>query len=125
MRHLLLGVLIAACANQPSRLDKSASDPWTASPKSTDDKDDKPSGFDLKGALAKMAESIKKPGPYEAPEKSASFDETKPHCGLLGVHGAVVEREGFSLTGDRGTELRTLVERLRELAKDDKLAGLL
>ncbi len=130
-RHLLWCVLLASCADHPSRLDKTTSpppagDPWTATTTASgDDKDDSKPGFDLKGALAKIGDSIKKPGPYEAPEQSKDFDASKPHWGVLRVHGSVVEREGFSLMGGRGTELRTLIERLRELAKDDKLTGLL
>ena len=29
--------------------------------------------------LEKLQSSLEKPGPYEAPEKSADFDDTKPH----------------------------------------------
>ena len=130
-RFLVLASLLA-CADHPSKLDHafdrvraSSGDPWSARPaaKPSDDDDGK-GGFDLQGALAKIKDGLEKPGPYEAPEKSADFDATKPHWGLLAVHGAIVEREAFSFTGGRGTELLTLVDRLRELAKDDKLTGI-
>lgn len=127
--------LLTACPRNPSRLEKvdardKADDPWATSTKvSTETRDDKSdnglSGVDLKGMLTKVAEAIEKPGPYEAPESSADFDEAKPHWGVLKVSGGIVERETFSLTGGRGTELRTAIDRLRGLAKDDKLTGLL
>jgi protease-4 len=131
--------LLAACnSNAPSRLDKvvaekgpgNASDPWSSSgltkPTTRDSNDDDGalSGVDLKGMLEKLQESLEKPGPYEAPEKSKDFDETKPHWGVMKVHGGIVEREAFSWRGGTGTELRNVVARLRALAKDDKLTGL-
>src|SRR5882724_11562867 len=106
MRHVLLCLALTACADHPSKLDNaSKTDPWTAG--SDKDKSDKPA-FDLKGILAKVGESIKTPGPYEAPEKSKDFAEGKPHWGVLGLHGGIVEREAFTLRGGGGTELRTL-----------------
>jgi protease-4 len=135
--HLCCALLLASCATQSSPPGKEApaggskptGDPWSAS-KSGDDKDkdkdkDSDGSFDLKSALGKIAESISKPGPYEAPEKSKDFDEAKPHWGVLKLDGDIVERQALSLTGGRGTELRTLIERLRELAGDDKLTGVL
>ena len=138
-RHsLALSLLaLAACPSNPSKLDKleakgRADDPWAASTsKIEDDKQDDDGGgaldgVDLKSMLSKVAEAIEKPGPYEAPEKSADFDETKPHWGVMKMSGDIVEREAFSLTGGgRGTELRTEIDRLRALAKDDKLTGLM
>lgn len=138
-RSLVAVSLLAACSSQPSRLDgvadkpkdKSASDPWS-SPAKVDDKksDDKDGGgtlggVDLKDLLSKVGEAIEKPGPYEAPEKSGDYDEAKPHWGVMRVSGSIVEREAFSLTGGgRGTELRTAIDRLRALAQNDKLTGL-
>jgi protease-4 len=82
--------------------------------------------FDLQGMLERIKESIDTPGPYESPKQSKDYDEAKPHWGVLGLAGSIVEREAFSLTGGgRGTELRTLATRLRELAKDEQLQGLL
>lgn len=136
---LALSVLVG-CPSQPSHLDKveakaKPNDPWSTSPsKVPGDQGDKAAssddsglgGFDLKGALTKIAEAIEKPGPYESPEKSSDFDEAKPHWGVMKLSGGIVEREAFSLTGGgRGTELRTAIDRLRGLAKDDKLTGLL
>ena len=142
VRFALLVATLAACGKPATLLDdklspgaaSSANDPWGAGAGATED-DDKPSagtgtlgGFDIPSMLSKVTESIKKPGPYEAPEKSSDFDADKPHLGVLELGGAVVEREAYSFSifgsGGRGTELRKLIDRLRELAKDDKLTGL-
>jgi len=75
--------------------------------------------------LAKIAENLTRPGPYEAPTQSPDFDEAKPHWGMLALGGAIVERQALSLSGGHGTELLALTQRLRELASDDKLTGLI
>ena len=134
---LCCAVVLGSCA-EPSRLDHasgsssgsagSAADPWSApSGKDAHGKSDR-GGFDptdLKGAFARIASGLAKPGPYEAPEHSAKFDEAKPHWGVLALSGEIVERSALSWSGSRGTELRTLIDRLRELAADDKLTGVL
>jgi protease IV len=142
LRSILCVAALSACANNPSPLDKTvgdkkidpkqtSGDPWLASTggTSTAGADDGTiGGFDIKGMLQKIATAIETPGPYEAPEKSADYDEAKPHWGVLGMGGSIVEREAFSFSffgGGRGKELRKVVERLREFAKDDKLTGLL
>jgi len=133
--RLALALTLAACSTEPSRLEQAsphaakggaaASDPWGASLLRGSDDDDDKGGFDLQGMLEKIKDSIEKPGPYEAPEKSKDFDETQVHWGVIHLEGSIVERQAFSLLGGHGTELRQLSERLRALAKDDKLAGLL
>jgi protease-4 len=75
--------------------------------------------------LARLADTVAKPGHYEAPESSSEFDPNKPHWGVLAIGGDIVERESWSLTGGHGTELRQLIGRLRELAADDKLTGVI
>jgi protease IV len=143
LRSILCVVALSACANNPSPLDKTvgdkkidpkqkAGDPWLATgggTTATGTDDGTIGGFDIKGMLQKIATAIETPGPYEAPEKSADYDETKPHWGVLGMGGAIVEREAFSFSffgsSGRGKELRQVVERLREFAKDDKLTGIL
>ncbi len=133
--------LLAACSSEtPSRLDDvvtekpkpsaGAGDPWSSSKSVTTAKDANDdagglAGVDIKGMLEKLQESLKKPGPYEAPETSKDFDEAKPHWGVMKIKGGIVEREAFSWRGGSGTELRTIVARLRSLATDDKLTGLL
>ena len=124
-------LVLGACGQTPSQLDHAfdkkpeAADPWATSfvrPPSSGGDDDK-GGFDLPGMFAKIKDSVEKPGFYEPPEKSADFKADKPHWGVLKLSGDIVEREAFSLTGGRGTELRQLIDRLRELAKDDQLVG--
>ncbi|HEX4421951.1 MAG TPA: signal peptide peptidase SppA [Kofleriaceae bacterium] len=121
-RTIVCALALAACANpSPKPPDRSAA-PADAKP---DTRSDKPElGFDLKSSLAKIADNLSKPGPYEAPEASADFDPTKPHWGVLQLHGGIVEREALSWTGG-GIELRALIERLRALASDAKLTGLI
>ncbi|MBA2543489.1 MAG: S49 family peptidase, partial [Deltaproteobacteria bacterium] len=143
-RCLALLAMVAACGGSPSLLDDEhtggiagegsgkANDPWANDAPS----DDAPSadsgggfgGFDFGGMLSKITESMKRPGFYEAPEKSNDYDAEQPHLGVLALGGKVVEREAYSFSlfggGSRGTELRKLVGRLREFAKDDKLRGL-
>jgi protease-4 len=132
-------VTLLACSN-PSPLDRAfdhpakphsvtdvGGDPWAATGKKKDDNDkgDDDKGFDLKGALERIKDGIEKPGPYEAPDKSSDFDASRAHWDVLRLHGGVVEREAFSWTGGRGTELRQLIERLRDLAKDAQVSGLI
>jgi protease-4 len=124
-RHWLL-IALAACS-APSRLDLDSKpadkDPWSH-PKRDKDKDDGLGGLDLQSIVAKIKDSIEKPGPYEAAEKSADYSADKPHWGVVKLGGAVVEREAFSFTGGRGIELRTAIDRLRELAKEPNLTGI-
>lgn len=120
---------LAACQDHPSKLDdQAASDPWASLGKPADGSAASGglAGFDLQGMLERVKDSIDKPGPYESPEQSADFDANKPHWGVLSISGGVIEREAFSFTGGgRGTELRQLASRLRELAKTDSLQGLI
>ncbi len=132
VRFVVLAAL-AACNSHHSRLDHafdkqgsaSAADPWALSgPRAKDKDDDDDKSIDLQGAFAKIKDAVDKPGPYEMPDKSADFDEAKRHWGVLKIHGDIVEREAFSFTGGHGTELRQLIDRLRALAKDNTLAGI-
>jgi protease-4 len=140
-RLLVIAALAACGSGEPSKLDgvvkgsgaasSSGGDPWSvsntgASSSAADDGDDASGlgGLDVKGMLEKLAEGLEKPGPYEAPEKSAEFDEAKPHWGVMNLAGGIVEQQSFSWSGGSGTELRTAIDRLRALAKDEKLTGL-
>jgi protease-4 len=145
LRTIVCAAALTACANNPSPLDKTvgdqkvdprktSTDPWSTLGAKTDTKSDDSGGnfggFDIKGMLTKVAEAMETPGPYEAPEKSADYDETKPHWGVLGMGGSIVEREAYSFSlfgggGGRGKELRQVVERLREFAKNPQLTGIL
>lgn len=142
-----VATLIASCKQNPSPLDKTvgtskledkkSNDPWSTLGKSSGGTTATAEeggggafgGVDVKGMLQKIGDNLDKPGPYEAPEKSADYDATKPHWGVLEIGGNVVEREAYSFSlfgggSSRGKELRQVVERLREFAKDDKLTGL-
>jgi protease-4 len=126
-----LGCCLLACKNNPSKLDNSQADPWNqprtetsgaAAALAAGDS----SGIDWQNMFDKIRDAIETPGPYESPKHSASFDATKPHWAVLGLDGDIVEREAFSLTGGgRGTELHQLIARLRGLAKDQTLTGLI
>lgn len=76
-----------------------------------------------------VIENLKKPGPYEAPDKGAAFAKDKPHFGVIKLSGSVVEREAYSWSplggAVRGTELRGLHVRFEELGNDEHLAGLI
>lgn len=108
----------------------SGADPWAESADSgagsgSSKKHKKSSDpFDLKSMLAKVAENLHTPGPYEAPEASAKLDITKPHWGVLRLRGAIGEREAISLTGGGSTELRHVIDRLRGLMREPQLTGL-
>jgi protease-4 len=130
-----LAALAACSSSSSSALDhvsESTADPWLASSharkdgerKRDGDKDGELGGLDVQKILQRIKESVEEPGPYEAPPKSKDFDDQKPHWGALSLHGAIVEREAFSFTGGRGTELAQLRDRLRALAKNDKLVGI-
>ena len=138
MRACLLGVMALAalaCNQSPSKLDRLGSssggpgDPWAASFANKGDAGGEGGalgGLDLSGMLDRIKQSIETPGPYESPKQSRDYDEAKPHWAVMGLAGDIVEREAFSLTGGgRGTELRTLATRLRQLAKDPQLQGLM
>ncbi len=138
--RLMLVAALAACQSSPSPIEHLAgtsaqgpasADPWSKAPTgdaTVTDERDKTSGplggFDLQGMLGKVKDAIDKPGPYETPEHSPDYDATKKHVGVMKLGGAIVEREAFSLTGGHGTELRAVIDRFRELAKDDLLTGL-
>src|SRR5580693_3350808 len=116
-RYVLAALALAAC-NNPSPLDHVEHGSNGSS--SEHDK----GGFDLAGTLSKIKDSVEKPGFYEAPDHSADYDAGKPHWSVMTISGEVVERAAFSFTGGKGTELRSLIDRLHELAKDDQLQGL-
>src|SRR5205823_809412 len=111
---LCCAVVLVSCA-EPSRVDQpagsgsagSAEDPWAKPAGARQVKKQNGGGFDptdLKGAFSKIAESVGKPGPYEAPDRSRGLDETKPHWGVLALSGDIVERGTLSWSGGHGTE---------------------
>jgi protease-4 len=140
MRAALFSVVcLVACKSHPSPLDNALGsgahassdlDPWAATLGTKKDDgssgdDSGGSGFDLQALLEKVKDAIDTPGPYESPKQTKDFDAEKPHWGVMGLDGDVVEREAFSITGGgSGTELRHLVVRLRALAKNEQLQGM-
>src|SRR5262245_40439979 len=95
---------VAACPNKPSKLAPvtgggMADDPWGATPGRADQRkgDDGGGigGLDLQGILKRVAESVSKPGPYEAPEKSKDYDPQKPRWDVLELSGSVVEKQAY------------------------------
>ena len=117
-------VLVLACRSHPSKLEQSG-DPWSRGSAGSAHRDDDSGNFDLQAILEKIQKGVQRPGRYEAPEHSPDYNATKPHWGVLALHGGVVEREAYSWRGGSGTELAQLTARLRQLAKDPQLEGLL
>jgi protease-4 len=129
-----LALLIAACSSGKSRLDPAvesgaAGDPWAGGgQRARGDGPARNGGDDLgdvQKLLSTVAESLERPGPYEAPERSEGGGADQPHWGVLELGGGVVERQAYSLGGSGGTELGKLIERMRAFARQDQLAGLL
>src|SRR5262245_65273136 len=124
-------IAIAACA-QKHDSKPAGSDPWStppaaaATPAKSDPTPGLPGGGDLPQMLQNVVSNLDKPGPYEAPKASSGYEAGQPHWGVMTLSGQVAELEGFSWTsGMSGLELRGLRDRLRTLAADDKLIGLL
>jgi protease-4 len=115
-RYVLATVAVAACNNNPSPLDRVEHEDSHA--------DHDKGGFDVAGTLSKIKDSVAKPGLYEAPDHSSDFDASRPHWSVLKLSGDLVERTAFSFTGSKGTELRDVIARVRELAKSELLQGL-
>src|SRR5262245_33994207 len=102
-----LALTLLACDDHASKLDESmkkpapSADPWSATfPRKDGDSGSGDSGgggfgFDIQGILERVKESIETPGPYEAPKHSKDYAEDKPHWGVIGLSGSVLEREAF------------------------------
>ena len=131
----VLALALASCKANPKRAPKAeADDPWAASSTSGSGSGSGSAaggssalaGGDPMEMLKNIAENLKKPGPYEAPAKSAGFDPAKPHVGVMALDGTIGELPSFSWTGgmDDVLPLRKLTRRLRELAADANLTGL-
>src|SRR5688572_20957461 len=129
-RWLCAALLVAACSSSRSRLDRApeqADDPWggKADKRGAPDRKGGDGLGDLQRILSTIAESMERPGPYEAPEQGKDGGVDEPHWGVLELGGGVVERQAYALSGGGGIELGKLIERLRAFAKQDKLSGLL
>jgi protease IV len=134
-RAAIVLALLVGCDSQPSPLDQPVApaqpDPWDSPAPGSSSSEDKASafGFDFSGILERIGAAVKKPGPYEAPRKSEDFDEAKPHLVVLELDGPIVERAAYSLSpfggGSGGVELGKVVARLRELAADETVSGVM
>jgi len=83
-------------------------------------------GADPMQMLQSAVQNLQKPGPYEPPASSPGFDATAPHWAVLELGGAIVELETMSLFGGGdAVPLRALTDRLRDLAADPKITGIL
>jgi protease-4 len=114
-------------------------DPWAARPgapgndasvlESLGGGEDGDTAKGFQQTLGLIIESIKRPGPYEAPERGAGYDKAKPHYGVIELGGSVVEREAYTFSlfggGGRGSELRELGKKFETYAKDANLSGLI
>jgi protease-4 len=101
-----------------------------------DDDDDAPAGLGLGtllgggGGLAQtlltVLARLGEPGPYEAPKAGPGAAPGAPAVGVLDLSGAITELATYSMTGgDGGTPLREVTGRLRALAADPQLTGLI
>ncbi len=83
-------------------------------------------GVDPMQVLQSVVASLEKPGPYEPPIESADYHAGAPHWAVLSLSGSIVELDTVDLFGGGDTiELRALTERLRALAADPAVTGLL
>jgi protease IV len=117
---LVVAVLTAACLNrEPGKSDTPtpAAAPRDAAPAAA---------ADLPPMLQGVMENLDKPGPYEAPLSSPAYAADKPHWAVLPLSGSIAEIQGFSWTGGVDTiELREVVGRLRDLAAEPNLTGVI
>jgi protease IV len=78
--------------------------------------------------LQNIAENLGKPGPYEAPAQSPGYQADAAHWAVLPLGGAIVELESMdllSLSPGKSLPLRRVTARLRDLAADPHVAGIL
>jgi protease-4 len=127
----------AGCGSKKSEpKDKpSGGDPWSASGGS-DPTAVRPGGgasaagglgaTDWAQLLPLIVANLDSPGPYDEPESSPGYQPGAPHVAVLELAGEVNEVRTFSFTNPTsGIELRSFGERLRGLAADPSVSGLL
>jgi protease-4 len=131
----LVGLLLAAACGEDKKPNwntpsAESADPWSGGSGGASGSGGSGGGGgfgDPMQMLKNIAENIDKPGPYEAPESSPGFDDGKPYLGIMTLGGDVAELESFSWTSgpSDAIQVRLLAERLRQLAKHEKLTGLI
>lgn len=77
---------------------------------------------------AMLGKKLSEPGPYDPPKKSEGYDKKEPHLRVLKLSGSVAELESFdpfAFGGGGGSKpTRRILDKLDELAAEDKLEGL-
>jgi len=129
---LSAALVASACGGGRSGADESSESPPSEgdSAADPDDKADQPAfGGDGMAQMAMMssmlAGALDKPGPYEEPRSGNGYEDGEPYRAVVELSGAVTELASFDLfSGATGTELRAIGGRLRELAGDDQVNGL-
>lgn len=123
-RKLLIWVIAAAVAGGCGTKRKSADKDRGDQEKPTDDQANPLDSLGMMGSL--LSSRLEQPGPYDEPRTSPGYDQDAPHFAVLELAGKLVELNGFSwFGGQSGIELRAVDARLRELAADDNVTGLL
>jgi protease IV len=132
-----LGVFVAACAALVACKgnDKDKPEPWGNPAAGASADDESGGGLGLGGLggmgdpmqmLQNVVENLEKPGPYEAPESSSDFKADAAHWAVLHLGGDIIELESLDLfSPTSGTQLRVLTTRLRDLAADPNVTGVL
>ena len=111
--------LVLACGGKNA--DEKAPDPSPAEPATP--------SFDGLGGLSAfsslLSQQSNKPGPYDEPIESDKLDADAPHLAVIELSGPILEIETFSWFGSvGGLELRVVTDKLRELAADENVSGL-
>lgn len=120
---------LAACKpkGEPAPSSSPNSEPETSAPAASSGSGG--GGLMNAGNLLKMSAMLSdlgKPGIYDAPRSSDGFNKNAPHILTMGLSGSISELENVSLFSQEGsTPLRSLQDRLRELAGRDDLKALL
>jgi protease IV len=87
-----------------------------------------PAGNPMAGMamLSSFLEQAKGPGPWDEPESSPDFDESKPHAVVFTLAGSIVELEDpFAFFGSDGVPLSQVARRLHELAAREHVESIL
>lgn len=122
---LTLSLLLAACSPPAG--------PQQQKPESSPDKHSEPAPAPAANPLAGMGPlgsmmlaKLDQPGPYDPPIQSPDFSAGAPHFLSYDLHGPIDDLAAINLFGGGGgtTELRPLIERLGEAAKDPQVKGL-
>lgn len=130
MKHKLLRLAVltslAVGCNPPAEGGKKGdTPPGEAKPSEapSDGGDEAPMGLP---PMAKFfTAGLDKPGPYEEPRQSPSYEDGKPHHVVLELEGSIEELQSFDLlAGSMGKPLHEITDALHEAAADANVQGL-